>query len=55
MFEVVGQDIISGNMGFIGTDPDRLYRMGAAEKEVNALYDSLMAEMEELNENSEIV
>lgn len=32
MFEVVGQDIISGNMGFIGTDPDRLYRMGAAEK-----------------------
>lgn len=31
MFEVVGQDIISG-MGFIGTDPDRLYRMGAAEK-----------------------
>ena len=27
----------------------------AAEKEVNALYDSLMAEMEELNENSEIV
>lgn len=32
MLEVVGQDIISGNMGFIGTDPDRLYRMGAAEK-----------------------
>ena len=32
MFEVVGQDIISGNMGFIGTDSDRLYRMGAAEK-----------------------
>lgn len=32
MFEVVGQDIISGNMGFIGTDPDRLYRMGTAEK-----------------------
>lgn len=32
MFEVVGQDIISGNMGFIGTDPDRLYHMGAAEK-----------------------
>lgn len=32
MFEVVGQDIISGNMGFIGTDPDRLYRMGVAEK-----------------------
>lgn len=31
MFEVVGQDIISG-MGFIGTDSDRLYRMGAAEK-----------------------
>lgn len=31
MFEVVGQDIISG-MGFIGTDPDRLYRMGATEK-----------------------
>lgn len=32
MFEVVGQDIISGNMGFIGTDSDRLYRMGTAEK-----------------------
>lgn len=32
MLEVVGKDIISGNMGFIGTDPDRLYRMGAAEK-----------------------
>ena len=32
MFEVVGQDIISGNMGFIGTDSDRLYRMGATEK-----------------------
>lgn len=32
MLEVVGQDIISGNMGFIGTDPDRLYRMGVAEK-----------------------
>ena len=32
MFEVVGQDIISGNMGFIGTDSDRLYCMGAAEK-----------------------
>ena len=32
MFEVVGQDIISGNMGFIGTDSDRLYRMGSAEK-----------------------
>lgn len=32
MFEVVGQDIISGNMGFIGTDSDGLYRMGAAEK-----------------------
>lgn len=32
MLEVVGQDIISGNMGFIGTDPDRLYRIGAAEK-----------------------
>lgn len=32
MLEVVGKDIISGNMGFIGTDSDRLYRMGAAEK-----------------------
>lgn len=32
MLEVVGKDIISGNMGFIGTDPDRLYRMGVAEK-----------------------
>lgn len=32
MLEVVGQDIISGNMGFIGTDPGREYRMGAAEK-----------------------
>lgn len=32
MFEVVGQDIISGAMGFVGTDSDRLYRMGAAEK-----------------------
>lgn len=32
MLEVVGQDIISGNMGFIGTDSDRMYRMGAAEK-----------------------
>lgn len=32
MLEVVGQDIISGNMGFIGIDPDRLYSMGAAEK-----------------------
>ena len=33
MFEVVGQDIISGNMGFIGTDPDRLYRMGGGSRE----------------------
>lgn len=32
MLEVVGQDIISGNMGFIGTDPGREYQMGAAEK-----------------------
>jgi hypothetical protein len=32
VLEVVGKDIISGNMGFIGTDSDRLYRMGAAEK-----------------------
>ena len=32
MFEVVGQDIISGNMGFIGTDPGREYQMGTAEK-----------------------
>ena len=32
MLKVVGQDIISGAMGFIGTDSDRLYRMGAAEK-----------------------
>ena len=32
MFEVVGQDIVSGEMGFIGTDPGRLYRMGPAEK-----------------------
>mgnify|MGYP006981994374 CR=1 FL=1 len=32
MFEVVGQDIISGNMGFIGTDSDRLYRMGQQRK-----------------------
>ena len=35
MLEVVGQDIISGNTGFIGTDSDRLYRMGAAEKTEN--------------------
>lgn len=32
MLKVVGQDIISGAMGFIGTDSDRLYRMGVAEK-----------------------
>lgn len=32
MLEVVGQDIISGNMGFIGTDPGREYQMGTAEK-----------------------
>lgn len=32
MLEVVGQDIISGNMGFIGTDPGREYQMGAAEQ-----------------------
>ena len=32
MLEVTGQDIISGNMGFIGTDPGREYQMGAAEK-----------------------
>jgi hypothetical protein len=32
VLEVVGQDIISGNMGFIGTDPGREYQMGAAEK-----------------------
>lgn len=32
MLEVVGQDIISGNMGFIGTDPGREYQMGASEK-----------------------
>lgn len=32
MLEVVGQDIISGNMGFIGTDPGRKYKMGAEEK-----------------------
>lgn len=32
MLEVVGRDIISGNMGFIGTDPGREYQMGAAEK-----------------------
>lgn len=32
MLEVVGQDIISGNMGFIGTDPGREYQMGTTEK-----------------------
>ena len=32
MLEVVGRDIISGNMGFIGTDPGREYQMGTAEK-----------------------
>ena len=32
MLEVVGQDIVSGGMGFVGTDSSRLYRMGAAEK-----------------------
>ena len=32
MLKMVGQDIISGAMGFVGTDSDRLYRMGAAEK-----------------------
>ena len=32
MLKMVGQDIISGTMGFVSTDSDRLYRMGAAEK-----------------------
>lgn len=29
MLKVVGQDIISGAMGFVGTEPGRLYRMGS--------------------------
>ena len=28
----IGQDIISGNMGYIGTEPGRLYRMGPQSK-----------------------
>ena len=29
MLKVVGQDIISGSMGFVGTEPGKLYRMGS--------------------------
>ena len=32
----IGQDIISGNMGYIGTEPGRLYRMGPRSKVVEA-------------------
>ena len=32
----IGQDIISGNMGYIGTEPGRLYRMGPQSKVAEA-------------------
>ena len=32
----IGQDIISGNMGYIGTEPGRLYRMGPRSKVAEA-------------------
>lgn len=32
MLTIIGQDIISGNMGYIGTEPGRLYRMGPQSK-----------------------
>ena len=32
----IGQDIISGNMGYIGTEPGRLYRMGSQSKVAEA-------------------
>lgn len=29
MLKMVGQDIVSGAMGFVGTEPGKLYRMGS--------------------------
>lgn len=36
MLTIIGQDIISGNMGYIGTEPGRLYRMGPRSKVAEA-------------------
>lgn len=36
MLTIIGQDIISGNMGYIGTEPGRLYRMGPQSKVAEA-------------------
>ena len=36
MLTIIGQDIISGNMGYIGTEPGRLYRMGPQGKVAEA-------------------
>lgn len=36
MFTIIGQNIISGNIGYIGTEPGRLYRMGPRSKVAEA-------------------